>query len=199
MSGRHLRQARADHGFSLIELSVVVLIGLVVTTMAMPNMLTVIANTRLRGNISTLSGIYQNCRMMAIKNNRTMTTRFNNSTNGIMAYVKAATDNSAVTRTDTQVELQKPIVRYTAAALALNSGPAGVSSSALGFTPASGDPSFNSRGLPCAYSGGTCTNQGFIAYFKDTRRAGMTGWAAVSISPAGRIKKWFWNGSAWAD
>ena len=75
MSGRHSSRAQNDRGFSLIELSVVVFIGLVVTVMAMPNMLTVIANTRLRGNISTLSGIYQNCRMMAVKNNRTMTTK----------------------------------------------------------------------------------------------------------------------------
>jgi prepilin-type N-terminal cleavage/methylation domain-containing protein len=197
MSGRHLRRTCKDRGFSLIELSVVVFIGLVITVLAMPNMLLVIANTRLRGNISTLSGIYQNNRMMAIKNNRTMTTRFVTTTSGISAYVKLATDTTDMTRTDTQVQMQRPIARYTSAQS--NGGPNDLSSTTLGFTPATTDVSFNTRGLPCAYSSGTCPNSGFIVYFKDTRRTGRQGWAAVSISPAGRIKKWFFNGTAWAD
>jgi Tfp pilus assembly protein FimT len=173
-----------------------VLIGLAITVLTLPNMLNVIANTRMRGNISTLSGIFQNCRMMAVMNNRTMTTRFSQTTNGIMAFVKLATDTATEpSRTDTQVELQKPIIRYTSSGS--NGGPTDLTSSTLGFTPNTGNPSFNSRGLPCAYSSGSCTNQGFIVYFRDTRRAGNDGWGAVSISPAGRIKKWFWHGTAW--
>jgi hypothetical protein len=47
-----------------------------------------------------------------------------------------------------------------------------------------------------------CTNAGstgFIEYFKDNRIGGSGGWAAISITPAGRIKRWFWSGSAWTD
>jgi Tfp pilus assembly protein FimT len=182
----------------MIEVTVVVFIGLIITVLALPNFLTIIANTRLRGNISSLSGIYQNCRMLAVRNNRTMTARFQNETNGITAFVKVATDSSTTPlKSDAQVLLQKPIVRHVSSA-AVN-GPADLSTSTLGFTPATGNPSFNSRGLPCAHSGTSCTSSGFVSYFKDTRRAGRQGWAAVSISPAGRIKKWFWNGTAWGD
>ena len=174
-----------------------VLIGLIVTTIALPNMLNVIAITRLRGNISTLSGIFQNCRMLAVKNNRVMTTHFNTASYGIMAYVKLATDGSGPIRTDTQVELEAPIAAFTTPTG--TGAPAGLTVTTLGFTALTGDVSFNTRGLPCSYSGGTCTNNGFVYYFKDTRRAGAAGWAAVSVSPAGRIKKWFYNGTAWGE
>jgi len=62
--------------------------------------------------------------------------------------------------------------------------------------------SFNSSGSPCVYSGVLCTNAGsagFIEYFKDNRIGGSGGWAAISVTPAGRIKRWFWSGSAWTD
>jgi Tfp pilus assembly protein FimT len=186
-----------NHGFSTPELLIVLLIGLVATTIALPNMLTVIANARLRGNISTLSGAFQNCRALAVKTNRTMTTHFMTEGNGIKAYVKLATDTAPPVATDTQVQLEAPIVRLTTPTGA--GAPAAISTAVLGFTPQTGDASFNSRGLPCAYAAGACPNQGFVYYFKDTRRSGSTGWAAVSVSPAGRIKRWFWNGSAWAE
>jgi hypothetical protein len=192
---RRARQA----GLSMVEILIVVVIGMIVMTVALPNVLTVLANTRLRSNISTLSGIFQNCRMMSVRNNRVMTTHFSNASNGIMAYVKLATDLSGPTRTDTQVEMEAPIVRVTPAP----SGPGAPSpldSGTLGFTPLPDDASFNTRGLPCLYNAPACnTNQGFIYYFKDTRRQGSEGWAAVSISPAGRIKKWYWHGTAWGE
>ena len=44
--------------------------------------------------------------MMSVRNNRVMSTHFSYPSNGIMAYVKLATDGSGPTRTDTQVELE---------------------------------------------------------------------------------------------
>ena len=92
--------------------------------------------------------------------------------------------------------LEEPIMQVTAP-----SGPGAPTAvdpvSQLGFTPLTSDASFNSTGLPCAYNSGTCPNNGFIYYFHDSRPAGQTGWAALSISPAGRLKKWYWNGSTW--
>jgi Tfp pilus assembly protein FimT len=180
----------------MVELLVVLVIGLTVVILALPNMLNVVAIARMRGNISTLSGAFQATRMISVKENRLMTLRFSNPNNGIMAYVKQAADTSPVTRTDIQVELEAPITRYTAIPVG---GPSSLTSTELGFTPATGDASFNTRGLPCTYSSPSCTNQGFIYYFRDTRRAGNNGWAAVSVSPAGRIKKWFWNGTVWGE
>ncbi len=197
-----MKVARRQAGFSLPEVLIVILIGLIITTIALPNMLTLVANTRLRSNISSLSGVFQNCRMMAVKNNRTMTTRFITTTSsttntGLTAYVKSSTDTSDMVAADPQVRLEAPIVKYTTPTG--TSAPTGVTSTTLGFTAQTGDTSFNSRGLPCTYSSGTCSNAGFIYYFKDTRRSGSSGWAAVSISPAGRIRKWFWSGTTWTE
>jgi hypothetical protein len=75
----------------------------------------------------------------------------------------------------------------------------------LGVTPdTTHDLCFNSRGIPCqcpssptAYCGGI-TN-GYAFYFTLTSQPGGTRWAAVGVSPAGRIKTFFWDGSSWSD
>jgi hypothetical protein len=71
----------------------------------------------------------------------------------------------------------------------------------LGFgTAVNGLPGFDGRGLPCNPVSGTCTfNQGtgFYYYLRQDRIFSSTSWAAVSVSPAGRVKVWMWNGSAW--
>jgi len=80
--------------------------------------------------------------------------------------------------------------------------PPTIDNSDLGLlsNPLTTDPTFNSRGLPCLYvNPGTCTtNNGFIQYFRDDR-IGSGAWAAISITPAGRFKRWFWNGSKWSE
>jgi prepilin-type N-terminal cleavage/methylation domain-containing protein len=185
-------------GFSLIEVLVVVAITLIIAGMTIPNMLSVISNARVHSGVTSMSGLLQNCRMMAVKENRTLTTRFvtvNGAT--LLGYVKPAADVTPLKDTDSQAEWEAPVIMMTSPT---GSGhPDVISTAVLGFTPATTEPSFNPRGLPCVYSGGACANNGFLYYFKDTSRKAGQGWAALSISPAGRIKKWFWNGSAWTD
>jgi hypothetical protein len=172
-------------------------IGMVITVTAVPNMVTGIANMRLRSSMTSLAGVLQNCRVLAVKNNRHMTTRFEVKPYGILAFVKLATDTSGIETGDSQVELEAPVTRVTSP-----SGPGAppsIDTLVLGFTPQTGEASFNPTGLPCVYSSGTCPNYGFIYYFHDRRPLGQKGWAALSVSPAGRMKKWYWNGSIWTD
>ena len=151
--------------------------------------------------MTSLGGVLQNCRMLAVKQNRTMSTHFQStaygSLTGLIAYVKLATDTSAETTADSQVQLEEPVTRVITPSGP--GAPAAMDITTLGFTPQTGDPSFNTTGLPCSYSGGACTNYGFIYYFHDSRPQAQMGWAALSISPAGRLKKWYWNGSSWTD
>jgi hypothetical protein len=136
--------------------------------------------------------------MLAVKQNQTMTTHFTPEPEGVVAYVKQAWDTTTYTTHDSQVELEAPVMQVPAPSDP--SAPTPLDSSTLGFSlPETGDPSFNSVGLPCVYSGGLCSNHGFIYYFHDQRPQGKQGWAALSISPAGRLKKWYWNGSVWTD
>src|SRR5687767_8084581 len=98
------RSYRAS-GFSLLDLAVVVLLLMVLGVIAIPNMVMVISNARLRGGATTLSGLLQSCRMIAVKENRTKTTRFTVLSSGPVAYVKGAADASGLVKTDPQAQL----------------------------------------------------------------------------------------------
>jgi Tfp pilus assembly protein FimT len=188
-------------GFSLLELMTVAAISMTMTMMAVPNMISTVGNVRLRSSMTSLAGVLQNCRMLSVKQNQIMSTHFAVTSygagNGVIAYVKKATDANPLYTTDSQVQLEQPVTRVITPSG--TGAPAILQTSVLGFTPQTGDPSFTTTGLPCVYSAGNCTNGGFTYYFHDIRGTGQTGWAAISISPAGRLKKWYWNGSAWTD
>lgn len=185
-------------GFSLLEVTVVLGIGMIITATALPNMVNGIANMRLRSSVTSLAGVLQNCRMLAVKQNQTMSTHYSATATGVVAWVQqASSTNTTYTYQNSQVEMEAPVVQTTSPS-GTNAPPA-LDSTTLNFTPQSGDPSFNTTGLPCAYASGVCPNTGFIYYFHDLRPEGNQGWAALSISPAGRLTKWFWTGSVWAS
>lgn len=191
---------RRQSGFSLVELMMVVAILLVISAFAAPYMVNVIANIRLRGGMTSLAGVFQDCRSNSIKQNRLMSTHFTVLAHGPVAYVKDATVSSPTLATsDPQAELGAPVTQVSSLT-GVTGAPTALDSTTLLFTPQTGDPTFNPRGLPCNYSGGTCTTGvGFVYYFTDSRPLGKNGWAAVTISPAGRVKVWMWNGSSWGS
>jgi prepilin-type N-terminal cleavage/methylation domain-containing protein len=191
----HIQTRKTNTGFSLLELLVVLGIILALIAIGIPSMATIISNARLSGGVTNLSGLLQNCRMIAIKENRVKSAHFTIMANGPVAYVKSAADTSPLAQTDTQVQLGAPLTKFTTPTGA--GAPPELTSTELSFTAVTSDPSFNSRGLPCEYISGVCTSKGFVYYFKDTRPLGASRWAAVSISPAGRIKRWFWDGANW--
>jgi prepilin-type N-terminal cleavage/methylation domain-containing protein len=193
-----IRSGRQANGFSLIEVVAVLAILLCISAYAVPNFVEGIANIRLRGGMSSLSGMMQNCRMQAIKLNKSMSVHFTVMSAGPVAFIKDATAGSTIANTDPQVQLGAPVT--------MNQNPTGtdaptlLDSTILGFDPATNDPTFNARGLPCLYSSGSCaTPKGFVYYFTDTRALGKNGWGAVTISPAGHVKTWVWNGTAWGN
>lgn len=188
---------KLSRGFSLFELTFIVGILIVVGLFAIPNMVVVISNARVRAGVTSMSGLLQNSRMSAVKQNKTLTTRFTPDGATLVAFVKEAGDTSDRKGTDLQAEWEAPV--YMTDTPDGDSAPDVMSSTSLGFTPVGTEPSFNSRGLPCVFLSGACTSSGFLYYFKDTSQRGSKGWAALSISPAGRIKKWFWDGGSWVD
>lgn len=211
MMPRASAEERHNAGFTLQEVLVVVAIGLVITVIALPGMSNAIANMKLRSSMTTVSGLLQNARAIAVQQNKTKTAchcspgSCVNVPNSLVYYVKdGMVCDTSITpaESDTQVELQAPITPYASPA-GTGSPTALDNSTQLGVTsaPLTTDPSFNSRGIPCSYvSAGSCTtNNSFVQYYKDNRISGSGGWAAISISPAGRIKRWFWNGSTWVS
>jgi len=188
-------RTRNQRGVSVIELTVVAAMGIALFVQAVPNMMNAIGNARLRGAATSLSGIMQQSRIVAIKVNRSQTLRFSYENGGPYAYSKDATSASTnMSNMDAQVQLGSPILQSSTPT---GSVPA-LDDTTLGFTPLTYPDvvSFNAQGIPCKYVSGSCTISGFIYYFNDPHR---NGWTAVSISPAGRIKQWFWNGSVWGN
>jgi Tfp pilus assembly protein FimT len=185
-------------GFTVMEVMVVAGIGMLVMAITLPSITSTIANAKLRASMTSLSGLIQNCRMVAVQQNKTKTAHVETNASGLIAYIKDATDTSDVSSSDYQIAMEAPIERY--ATLPGTDAPDALSTTQLGFSmPETGNPSFNSRGLPCLYGTVCVPNYGFLSYYKDTRISGSGGWAAISVSPAGRIKRWFWTGSAWVS
>jgi prepilin-type N-terminal cleavage/methylation domain-containing protein len=184
-----------SRGFSLVELLMVVAIALTLSTIAVANIAAVVSSARIHAGISSMSGLLQNTRITAVKKNKTLTAHLTSEDGALVGYIKPAADTSPRTSKDTQVEWESPVVRMSTPTG--TGAPDEITASDLGFTPQSTDISFNSRGLPCAYASGLCTSSGFLYYFKDTSREGNKGWAALSVSPAGKITKWFWSSGIW--
>jgi prepilin-type N-terminal cleavage/methylation domain-containing protein len=197
MKDRNNARMQCRRGFSMIELLIVIAVGLIVATTAIPAITATLASVRMRASMSSLSGVLQSARMLAVKENRTKQGRFTIDRGGLVVYMKDASDLNGLLSTDAQVQLEAPIEKFTTPSGA--GAPTAFTTAFLGYTPSTSNTSFNSRGLPCLYSGGACSSRGFLYYFKDTRRPNSQGWAAISISPAGRITKWFWSGSAWGN
>src|SRR5262245_18719513 len=101
---------RPGRGFTLLELLIVVAIFMLVTTIAVPNIIVVLSYGRMRASITSFSGVLQSTRMLAVKENRTMTTHIGNQGLGLVAYAKLATDTNPLAVHDSQIVMEAPIV-----------------------------------------------------------------------------------------
>ena len=197
------RNSRAKtSGFTLIELLVVVAIILVIAAFAIPNMLMTMDAYRVRGTLSTASGMAQRARMQSIRRNTTQRMYFTTNTGKVVIYYKDA--NAAVgTLQTTDGQFWMP--GQFAIAGTPTGGPTLLTGTTMwgsSVTPnVNVDMYFNSRGLPClsAVAGAVCApTSGFVYYFSYLTGA-RTRWSALSVSPAGRIQNWYWNGNGWGN
>jgi prepilin-type N-terminal cleavage/methylation domain-containing protein len=190
-----------QQGYSLIEMMMVLFIAVVSAGIAIPTTANTIANIKLRGAAASFSGLVQQARLAAVQKNATYIVRFG-LPSGQGAYAEkidlSDPNYGSYTTGEPMVQFGGNVNQVAA--------PSGSPSkldgagSALGWTATSGDLSFNSRGLPCNASTTPCgTNVNYVFYFSDTRAFGNQGWAAVSITAAGRTQVWFWSGSKWIN
>ncbi len=199
-------------GFSLIELLVVIAIIMVVAAIATPGIMNTMNGIRLRSAASEVAGIMQQCRQLAVRANRYYTVRTAAIQGGRVAYVDL--NNNGVW--ENAAPAPEPIIQLpqsvtVVAAGAPNTGNLTGQCCAT-FVPQNAAvlPSFNSRGLPCVGPGNATppvnaisvcnTNAGavgFVYYMSQTRAFGAVGWAAVSVTPAGRIRVWTYSGTTW--
>lgn len=199
-------------GFSMIELLVVIAIIMVVAAMATPSIMNTMNGIRLRSAASEVAGIMQECRQRAVRNNRYYTVKPAVVTGARAAYVDLNYNDTF----DGGAPAPEPIIQLPQSVAVVNAG-APNTANLIGqccttFVPQNAGilPSFNSRGLPCVGAanpppanslcnirdaGGNTV--GFVYYMNQNRAFGALGWAAVSVTPAGRIRVWTYAGTTW--
>ena len=205
-------------GFSLVELSVVVIITLLVAAWAVPSALTSIRMAHLRGAASDYAGLLEQARIYAIRDNRYYSTYIlapagNNQV--AQAYVDmlpkvltgaSGNGGTSVAVGDPTITIESEVVLEPVGAAPDTSNlESQLLPATTPVTPTDGSvtaPTFGPRGLPCTpismTGGSVCDSSGgATAYWTFLENSKTSSWQAVTITPAGRIQKWFYTGSTW--
>jgi Tfp pilus assembly protein FimT len=190
-------------GFSILELVIVCAVALFLAAIATPQFLRISYNIRLKSAASDVSGLMQEARILAAKNNTIYTINFPTGGGGqVCIYDVTASTPVCVANQRT--------VNFSSATQIASSAPSGGSGQPSTYTLV-GDSGntvytngttlgYSSRGLPCSYASSACSTPAggyFVYYLTDTRPDGSVGWAAVVVTRAGRSKAITWNGSSW--
>ena len=192
-------------GFSLIELLVVVAVVLVISAFAIPTLTTTMDSIRVRGALGSASNLVQRCRIQAIKRNVYQRLHVSTVNGRVVLFITDGTDPAA---SPTQAGNSLSSQFWLSNEFSIPGAPTGTppklttlqmwGSNAVNLFE-NQDPYFNSRGMPCQVAGNTCATTGGFVYYYQYQSTGRTKWSATSISPAGRIESWIWNGTSWGN
>jgi Tfp pilus assembly protein FimT len=211
---RYSRLSGQQDGFSVIELIIAGVLILVLSAFAIPAMVSSVRTAHLRGAASDMAGLYEQARIYAIRDNNYYSTYVlaASGSRPQLAYVDLP-NGSTAKNGGTAAAAWDPVITLTSEVVqqAVGSAPntANLKSQLLpSTTPVTPiDTSvtaatFGPRGLPCtplALTGGSVCDSagGPTAYWTFLKNTNSGGWQAVTITPAGRIGKWFYTGSVW--
>jgi prepilin-type N-terminal cleavage/methylation domain-containing protein len=188
---------RPARGFSLLELMIVVGITLVVAAVAIPGVLTATQNFKLRSTASNISGVVQRARMLSVARNTYYPVLSSTTTNVTSVFLGNANDFTASTTLRTATD-QTNIIAV--GGVVFDTGGSHPSDTTIrnGLIAVYTLPEFNPRGLPCF--GNPCqvdATKMYITFLRQDRSLGTPGWAAINVTPAGRVQVWTWDGSQW--
>jgi len=185
----HYLSDNGECGLSLIELVIVVTIGILITAMAVPTLITAVNNYRLRSSVVDLNTLLQQVRIQAIRDNKSY--NIASDLSGTRIFAETVNVNGSWDSGEPLVMLQRNVL--------LDMGNSSPAISNLGFTPSSTNLGFTSRGVPCSGVVPACNtwsgNQqvGFVFYLSSNGS-----WGAISVSPSGRFRSWSYSGGVWS-
>ena len=201
-----LKSRNGQRGFSLVELLVVMAIILIISAMAIPNIVTAVRSARLRSAGSEIAGFLEQVRMTAVRENKTIYIR--------NKVVNTATTWYADKNINRQLEVSEPSIGMAPTLQIVNAGAPAPTATMLALNPggdaftqlktmtdgtaAVPDMGFNSRGLPChVVASGACNrlsaanvSTNMVLYLKNETNA----YVAITVSGNGKVKIWAWDG-----
>jgi len=207
-----------QRGFTLIETLVVVALVLLVAGMAAPKMVQIIDAQKLRTSAQSYAGLLQQARARAVADDTVYQVLTASPGGTPIAYVdlnKNQQFDSGGATPEPAVLLANPITvtdigvpaGFDTVAL-LNVVPLNLETSPMvSDVDGSAIPglAFNERGLPCQRQTqtGICSNNltgvglppqvGWVTYFRYALRNGSSSYAAITVTPAGRVKTWIYQ------
>lgn len=213
---------RSQPGFSLTELLVVLAIILIVGGLSIPSLSRTIDGAKLKSAAQQVASIYQEARVRSAQDDTYYALLV--SLPGVSpAQICIDLDGDAACGpNEPQAQLPRQVVL-------INSGvPVELDSATMGFSPLTAESSstytqqgiqvralaWNSRGLPCQRTSSTsaCLNWtttsvgagpvAWVQYLQLRQTAEDAAYAAVTVSPTGRVKTWMYapaqnGGRAW--
>jgi prepilin-type N-terminal cleavage/methylation domain-containing protein len=191
--------SKRDHGFSLLEMMIVLAVIMILAAITVPRFLNIIGDINLRYVATNYSGLLQSARIQSVRKNDyygiAPTTL---ATGGNAYFVHAHALSSSYTVGDPLL----PVGSRIGVHAGTGSGATNESTLTCGtgctFASSSSFPFFNARGLPCAVSGSVCTQApgtGYLTVLSTTSLTGDVSWAAVIVTGGGRIQIWSSDGS----
>jgi type IV fimbrial biogenesis protein FimT len=202
-------------GFSLVELLVVMAIIIIVSAMAIPNIINAVRAARLRSAGSEVAGFLEQVRMTAVRENKTIYIR-NSVVNGATMWYADRPD--AAGAHNLTLDAGEPVIGMSPTLSIANTGAPAATAAMTAYNPngsaftqlktmtdgtasSTVEMGFNSRGLPCqVVASGACNRlsgagvpTNMIAYMQNE----ASGYAAVTVSGNGKVKIWVWDGVAY--
>lgn len=187
-------------GFTLAELIIVVTIILVVGGLSIPNLTRAIDNSRIKGAAQSLAAAYQDARIRATQKDTSYQVLI--SPPGISpAQICVDLDGDGtcspgdpVTTFATQVKVSNLGVPVPLTSVQLHFPAVATEQS----TSPNSSLTWNAMGLPCQRTSSTapCTAMGWVQHLQLQRANGDVMYAAVTVSPTGRVKTWTFIPSA---
>jgi prepilin-type N-terminal cleavage/methylation domain-containing protein len=180
-------------GFTLTEMIVVVAIILAVAGMAIPNLTRAIDASRIKGSAQALAAAYQDARIRATQNDTSYQVLI--SPPGISpAQICIDLDRDGTCSVGDPVTTFPGQVRVSNLGVPVPLGPAQLNYQTIDTEHSSAPGNgltWNAVGLPCQQSSaGTCIATGWVQYLQFFRGNGDVMYAAVTVSPTGRVKTW---------
>jgi prepilin-type N-terminal cleavage/methylation domain-containing protein len=184
---------KANQGFSLIEMMIVVAVMMILGAITAPGLFNMISDIRLRYSASNFAGILQSARIQSVRKNTFYSVDQVTLASGDQGYYVDIPKSGTFANGDPVMPLGTALNVHPGIGSGAPNEGAFITSLNFTVNPGGSPPNFNARGLPCVASGNSCPQtpgQGFVVFLSRASLTGNVRWGAVVVNPSGRVQIW---------